>query len=138
MDLLPHQVIHLLSLGLDDRVLEANTPWFCAGCYTCAVRCPNDIDITSVMDDVRRAAIEAGVPCPKPEVRTFHENFLRDLARRGRVHELRMMGEYNLRRGKPFENAALGPKLFFKGRLHLFPPRAIRGFKRWMRGLWKR
>jgi len=136
MDLLPHQIMHLLSLGIEDRALRTNTIWMCAGCYTCAVRCPNDIDITSVMDDLRRKAVEQGIECPIPEVLKFHQNFIKNFCRRGRVHELRMMGEYNLRIGKPFQNASLGPKMFLKGRLHLFPPKAIRGFKRWMKKLW--
>lgn len=138
MDMLPHQIIHLLSLGMEDRALHTNTLWICAGCYTCAVRCPNDIDITSVVDNLRAKAVEQGIECPRPEVLAFHRNFLKDFGRRGRVYELRMMGEYNLRIRDPFRNASLGPKMFFKGRLHLFPPRAIRGFKRWMKKLWKR
>lgn len=137
MDLLPHQIIHLLSLGVEDRPLRSSTIWMCAGCYTCAVRCPNDIDITSVMDGLRSKAIKQGVACPAPDVLSFHENFLRDLGRRGRIHEMRMMGEYNLRRGKPFDNMSLAGKMFFKGRLNLFPPRALRGFKQWMKKLWK-
>jgi heterodisulfide reductase subunit C len=138
MDLLPHQIIHLLSLGIEDRPLRANTIWMCAGCYTCAVRCPNDIDITSVMDGLRSKAIERGVACPRPEILAFHRNFIRDVSRRGRVHEIRMMGEYNLRIGKLFQNATLGPKMFLKGRLHLLPPKRIRGFRRWMKKLRRR
>jgi len=138
MDLLPHQIVHLLSLGMDDRALRAKTIWMCAGCYTCAVRCPNDIDITSVMDGLREKAVAQGVPCPIPEALTFHKTFLQGIARRGRVHELGMMGEFNLRTKRPFHNASLGPKMFLKGRLHLLPPRAVKGFKRWMRKLWKR
>ena len=138
MDMLPHQIIHLLSLGMEERTLDLNTIWLCAGCYTCAVRCPNDIDVTAVMGQLRQKAVARGVECPCPEVLTFHRNFLRDLSRRGRVHELRMMGEYNLRTGRPFHNASLAPKMFLKGRLSLFAPRAARGFKRWMKKLWKK
>ena len=138
MDLLPHQVIHLLSLGMDDRALRSKTIWMCAGCYTCAVRCPNDINITSVMDDLRESAVAQGIPCPMPETLVFHKTFLREIGRRGRVHELRMMGEFNLRTKRPFHNASLGPKMFLKGRLHLLPPRAVKGFKRWMKKIWNR
>ncbi len=138
MDLLPHQVIHLMGLGKLERVLRCKTIWLCAGCYTCAVRCPNDIDVTAVMGELRSQALEQGIPCPFPDAMTFHKSFLRDIGRRGRIHEIRMMGEYNLGRGKPFENASLGPKMFLKGRLHLLPPKAVRGFKRWMKGLRKR
>lgn len=138
MDMLPHQVMHAVSLGMKDRVLRTNTIWMCAGCYTCAVRCPNDIDVTTVMDGLRNEAVEQGLPCPKPEVLQFHKAFVGDIARRGRVHELRMMGEYNLRTKRPFHNASLGPKMFLKGRLKLLPPKSLRGFKRWLRKLRER
>lgn len=138
MDLLPHQVIHLAALGMEERALSSATIWICAGCYACATRCPNDINVTAVMDELREQAIAQNIPCPRPEILKFHQTFLKDLARRGRIHELRMMGEYNLAIGKPLNNAALAPKMFLKGRLHLLPPRALRGFKNWMSKLWNR
>lgn len=138
MDLLPHQVIHLASLGMEDRALRSATIWLCAGCYACAVRCPNDINVTAVMDELREKAVAQGVPCPRPEILKFHQAFLNDLARRGRIHEMRMMGEYNLSVGKPFNNAKLAPRMILMGRLRLLPPRALRGFKSWMQKLWNR
>ena len=138
MDLLPHQIIHLLSLGQEDRVLGCKTLWMCAGCYTCAVRCPNDINITAVMDEMRAKAIKQGKACPRPEVLAFHKNFIDNFKRRGRVHELSMMGKYNLLRGEPFKDAALGPKMFLKGKLRLLPPKKVRGFSRWMKKLWQK
>ncbi|MFC1496910.1 4Fe-4S dicluster domain-containing protein [Verrucomicrobiota bacterium] len=138
MDILPHQLIHLLSLGMEDRVLKANTIWICAGCFTCAVRCPNDIDITSVMDELRHKAIKLGIKSPIPSVMTFHKAFITDILRRGRIHELRMMGEYNLRSGKPLNNISLAPKMFLKGKLHLLPPKAVNGFRKWIKRIWKK
>lgn len=129
--------MHYLSLGMEDRVLPSATIWMCAGCYTCAVRCPNDINITAVMDEMRQKAVKNGVRCPKPNVLTFHKGFLRDVGRRGRIHEMRMMGEYGLRTGNPFKDMGLGIAMFLKGRLALLPPRGVRGFKKWMRSLWK-
>jgi heterodisulfide reductase subunit C len=123
---------------MEDEALRSKTIWMCAGCFTCAVRCPNDIEITGVMDGLRQKAAEKGLACPKPEVMTFHRTFISDLARRGRVHELRLMGEYNLRTGKPFHNVGLAPKMFLTRRLHLMPPRRVRGFKKWMKKLWKK
>ena len=133
MDMLPHQVIHLLSLGLEERVLPLNTLWMCAGCYTCAVRCPNDIDVTAVMGRLREKALAAGLPCSFPDVLTFHRNFLRDVSRRGRVHEMRMMGEYNLKTGRPFHDLRVALKMLLKRRLPLRAPRRVPGFKRWIR-----
>lgn len=137
MDLLPHQVMHYLSIGMTDKAMKANTCWMCTGCFTCAVRCPNDIDITTVMDDLRAAAIEKGLPCPKPSVLTFHRNFIRDLSRRGRIHELRMMGEYNLLSGNLFNNATKAPRMFLRRRLRLMPPKSVKGFSRWIQRAWK-
>lgn len=137
MDILPHQLMHLLASGMEDRALKANTVWMCAGCFTCAIRCPNDIDITSVMDGLRSKAVRQGILCSKPEVLTFHRVFINDLARRGRIHEVRMMGEYNLRTYRPFHNARLALKMFVKGRLHLLPQGAVKGFRSWIKRLWK-
>ncbi len=133
MDMLPHQVVHLLGMEMLDRVWRLNTPWLCAGCHACAVRCPNDIDVTAVMGELRERAAAAGIPCPCPEVFSFHKNFLRDMSRRGRVHEMRMMGEYNARTGRPFRDAALASRMLMKGRLPFAPPKAVRGFARWVK-----
>ena len=78
------------------------------------------------------------MPCPMPEAAEFHRTFLTDVARRGRVHEVRMMGEYNLRSGDPLHNAQLAPKMLLRRRLHLFPPRRIKGFKSWLKRLMKK
>ena len=53
MDLLPHQVLRWLQLGLLDELSESVTPWICASCFTCAARCPRDIDLARVMEGVR-------------------------------------------------------------------------------------
>ncbi len=57
MDLLPHQVIRYLQLGLLDELLESRTPWICASCFTCAARCPRDIDLARMMEGVRLAIL---------------------------------------------------------------------------------
>ncbi len=138
MDMLPNQLMHSLALGMEDKALRANTVWICAGCYTCAVRCPNDIDITSVMDDLREKAVRKGIKCQIPDVLTFHKTFIGSFAKRGRLHEMRMMSEFNLRTGKPFHNIKLAPKMLLKRRLHIFPPLKLRGFKNWVGKIWKR
>ncbi|MFC1782363.1 4Fe-4S dicluster domain-containing protein [Planctomycetota bacterium] len=137
MDILPHQVMHMISLGRDEKVLSSNTMWICAGCFTCAVRCPNDIDITTVMDEMRIKAIKTGAECKRPEILKFHQTFLSNISGRGRLYEMGMMGKYNLITGKPFHNMSLAPKMLLTGRLHLLPPKRIKGFKGWMQKIWK-
>lgn len=53
MDILPHQVIRLLQTGQLDKVMESKTIWRCASCFTCAQRCPREIDIAKVLEAVR-------------------------------------------------------------------------------------
>lgn len=53
MDLLPHQVIRLLQLGFVAEAAESRTPWVCASCFTCAARCPRDLDLSRMMEGVR-------------------------------------------------------------------------------------
>lgn len=57
MDLLPHQVIRYLQLGLYDEVICSRTPWVCASCFTCAARCPRDLDLARMMEGVRLAIL---------------------------------------------------------------------------------
>ncbi len=135
MDILPHQVIHMASLGLEEEVLNSRTIWICANCYACAVKCPNDINITSVMNDLKQKAIDRGFKPQIPEVYQFHQVFAQDVFRRGKAHELFIMGEYNLRLMKPFKNALLAPKMFLKDKLKLLPPRSVKGFRKWVHKL---
>ncbi len=57
MDLLPHQVIRYLQLGLLEELLDSCTPWICASCFTCAARCPRDLDLARMMEGVRLAVL---------------------------------------------------------------------------------
>lgn len=53
MDVLPNQVIRLIQLGQEDAVMAAESPWVCASCYTCYVRCPKGVSIAQLMEAVR-------------------------------------------------------------------------------------
>jgi heterodisulfide reductase subunit C len=53
MDLLPNQIIRLVQLGQEEAVMAAESPWICASCFTCFVRCPKGVDIAKIMEAVR-------------------------------------------------------------------------------------
>lgn len=57
MDILPHQLLRLLQLGQLDKVSDSQTIWNCASCFTCASRCPRNIDLTKLMEAVRLTII---------------------------------------------------------------------------------
>jgi heterodisulfide reductase subunit C len=53
MDVLPNHIIRLIQLGQAEEVMAAQSPWLCASCFTCFVRCPKGVDIASLMEAVR-------------------------------------------------------------------------------------
>jgi len=135
MDYLPHQLLHLIQMGLKDEVLKSATIWVCASCETCTTRCPNDIDIAKVMDTMRVMSRRLGMPAGEKRVPIFHDAFLSSIKRMGRVYELGMIGDYTLKSGDAsvklksgslMEEAKLGWQMFKKGKLKLFP-RRIKG-----------
>ena len=133
MDMFPHVVIHLASLGLEKTVFNSETIWICASCYACSVKCPNDIEIPNIMNQLKQMAVDEGFEPKRQDVYKFHKAFTDDILRRGKVHELRIMIEYNLRLGKLFKNAMLAPKMLFKNKLHFIPPKAVKGFRKWIK-----
>ena len=139
MDLLPHQVVRAVQLGLDQEVLGSKTIWVCAACQTCSTRCPNDIDIAHLMDLLRQENQGRAVPPAEPEVVLFHRAFLGSVRRHGRVFELGMLVRYKLAAlwaalqkgghrlkhlaGHLWQDAQLGWAMFRRGRLRLWPHR---------------
>lgn len=56
MDMLPHQVMALIQRG-NETALEINTPWICASCFVCTVRCPRELDVAAIMEALRESKI---------------------------------------------------------------------------------
>jgi heterodisulfide reductase subunit C len=55
------------------------------------------------------------------EIKLFFDTFLDSMKKHGRVFELGVLLKYNLRSGKLFTDADLGPKVLSRGKIHLFP-----------------
>jgi heterodisulfide reductase subunit C len=51
----------MAQLGLKDRVLKSDTLWLCAACFTCTDRCPQDVEVASVIRVLRNIAAEEGL-----------------------------------------------------------------------------
>ncbi|MFB0505212.1 MAG: 4Fe-4S dicluster domain-containing protein [Thermodesulfobacteriota bacterium] len=140
MDILPNQVIRMVQFGLRERVLTSNTIWICASCYTCSVRCPNDIDIAKTMDVLRHIALKSGVKLAERDIPIFHSVFLDSIKSKGRIHELGLIWQYKAKTRDFMKDAALGWKMFRKGKIKLLPSKfgggkEIRGiFSRYGKG----
>ena len=140
MDILPNQVIRMAQFGLREKVLTSNTIWICASCYTCSVRCPNDIDIAKTMDILRHIALRSGVKPAERDIPIFHSVFLDSIKSKGRIHELGLIWQYKVKTRDFMKDMALGWKMFRKGKIKLLPSKfgggkEIRGiFSRYEKG----
>jgi heterodisulfide reductase subunit C2 len=126
MDIYPDEIIRLVILGQRERVLNSKTIWVCAACETCTTRCPNEVRIAELMDQLKEIAVLENIPCPEPQVVRWHQSFLKNIQKRGRVFETTLLPTYLLRSGEIlrrwkegtlFAELRLGWKMFSKGRI---------------------
>ena len=66
MDLTPDEVIRYVVLDKNE-VLNSKTIWICSSCFTCAERCPRDINITKIMEALRQILLRKKIDHTKPE-----------------------------------------------------------------------
>jgi heterodisulfide reductase subunit D len=72
MDYNPRRMLHMLRLGLGERVLNSRAIWLCTSCYSCTARCPREIKITDTIIGLRRLAVERGLELP-PNLATLRD-----------------------------------------------------------------
>lgn len=118
-DLLPHQVFRELQMG-SDRPVRAMQPWLCVGCQTCAVRCPQELDLSIVMDWLRAEAVRRDVVPPDArKIAHFNRIFLERVLARGRLNEMELGILYNLAIRSPMQNAEALPGLVRRGKIKI-------------------
>jgi len=128
-DLLPHQIFRLLQLDSDEP-LRAQQPWLCVGCQTCATRCPQELDLSRVMDAVRAEAVRRGtVPEAARRVMVFNQIFVQQVLNRGRLSEVELGAMYNLKAWVPFQNLLNLPGLMKRGKIKI-GGKTVRGLRR--------
>jgi heterodisulfide reductase subunit D len=64
MDYNPRRILHMLRLGLGERVLQSRAIWLCTSCYSCTARCPREIKISDAMLNLRSLAVARGLDLP--------------------------------------------------------------------------
>jgi heterodisulfide reductase subunit C len=60
-DYRPRRIIRMAQLGLKERVLNSSTLWLCAACFTCTDRCPQGVEVASVIRVLRNLAAQKGI-----------------------------------------------------------------------------
>jgi heterodisulfide reductase subunit C len=86
-DYTPNQVMRMLQVGLVDRVLDSKAVQLCVQCLTCTARCPRNIDIAGIFEDLKTIATAQEREVPE-HVKTFNKAFVSAIARFGRLPEL--------------------------------------------------
>jgi heterodisulfide reductase subunit C len=86
-DYTPNQVMRMLQVGLVDRVLDSKAVQLCVQCLTCTARCPRNIDIAGIFEDLKTMATAQERDVPE-HVKTFNKTFVSAIARFGRLPEL--------------------------------------------------
>ena len=122
MDIKPNQVSRMVQMGLADDVLSSSAIWLCAGCETCATRCPKKVDLCRIMDSLRQIATQRGVKSPEADIQKFHETFLAAIKKTGRLHEAGMIAALKLKTRKFTQDIPLGIALTMKGKMAPLPP----------------
>ena len=122
MDFGPNRMIRMIQYGQKEKVLKSHAVWLCVSCMTCGARCPNEIDMSAVMDTLREMSIEEGYAYEaERRVVLLHEEFVRSVKMWGRLHEVTFFIPYIVRSLDLFSNAGSGIALMARGKLPLIP-----------------
>ncbi|MCF8095667.1 MAG: 4Fe-4S dicluster domain-containing protein [Desulfobacteraceae bacterium] len=59
VDLLPHQIMCSLGLGLTETAMGARMIWDCVTCYQCQEHCPQNVRVTDILYELKQIAVES-------------------------------------------------------------------------------
>ncbi|MCK4431843.1 MAG: 4Fe-4S dicluster domain-containing protein [Candidatus Aminicenantes bacterium] len=122
MDYSPRKIIAMIKSGFKDEVLKSFTPWLCASCYSCQVRCPSNIKITDVMYALKRKAIKEKIYPSRFSIPVMDKEMHKILTNNGRSSEVWLMLNLFLKTRNPLgliKMAPLGLSLMKTGRMSL-------------------
>ena len=57
----PRKIIHMIRMGLKDRVLNSDMLWYCSQCKSCVFVCPQDVRFADIMTALRKMAMDEGI-----------------------------------------------------------------------------
>jgi NADPH-dependent glutamate synthase beta subunit-like oxidoreductase len=60
----PRRIIHMIRMGLKDRLLGSEAIWYCSNCDTCAFVCPQEVQFSTVVRVLREMAVKQGYVDP--------------------------------------------------------------------------
>lgn len=128
MEYSPRRIFAMIEADMREEVLRSNTFWYCVSCYSCMVRCPQEVHITDIMYTLKRKAIREGYcrESSASDAPDFSETFVEAVEKYGRSFELGLATRYHLRH-HPLNAVKMatgfGLGMLRRGRLDLTPTR---------------
>ncbi|MEA3292820.1 MAG: 4Fe-4S dicluster domain-containing protein, partial [Pseudomonadota bacterium] len=86
----PQKIFMMIRAGKREEVLGSDSMWMCTSCYNCIVRCPRELPITHIMHGLANYAHRLGIAHQDNPTRRFAEIFWNNIAKTGRVNELKL------------------------------------------------
>ncbi len=122
MEYKPNALIRMIQYGEREKILKSHAIWLCVSCMTCGARCPNEVDMSVVMDTLRELSIEEGFSYEaERNVVQLHEEFMRSIKMWGRLHEATFFVAYMFRTLDLFSPLPSGLTLIAKGKIPFIP-----------------
>ncbi len=119
-DLKPHEIIRLAQLGARQELLTSHFIWECTSCGMCRARCPQDVDLPSAIDALRRLSWENDLVSERA-VSLFNETFLDSVQKLGRIHELALMASHKLKTRRFTRDMSKLPAMLRKRKFPFLP-----------------
>lgn len=93
----PDRLIRMIVTGDRENALNNELVWKCVSCYTCGIRCPNEIQTGRITETLKKIAKEEHIAPLNKKVAHFHHEFFQSGLRWGRVNEMEFMGFYEIK-----------------------------------------
>jgi quinone-modifying oxidoreductase, subunit QmoC len=130
----PRRLFAMVRAGMKREVLTSLTPWVCASCYSCTVKCPAGIKITDLMYALKRMALHEGLHPEDSDAWRFAEQFTNVVCSHGRASELEVLMRYMMfaHPGRMLGQSFVGMSMMQKGRMPILPHSitGLDGFKK--------
>jgi heterodisulfide reductase subunit C len=53
LDLLPHQIMRSMGIGIKDLAMGSKMLWSCLTCYQCQEHCPQGVKVTDILYELK-------------------------------------------------------------------------------------
>jgi heterodisulfide reductase subunit C len=118
----PAQIVRAVQLGDLASIMADRFIWLCTGCQTCSTRCPQEIDVAGIMDELRMLAFEHDLvrkDAPFAGILKYNADSFK---RWGRMYELELLARDKVMRPSTMtDDLLLGAKMIAKGKIGFLP-----------------